>query len=276
VMVSISCFGHIGPYAERPGSGTIGEGFAGLTHLMGLQDGPPMLPSLALGDTLGAMNAVIGTMMALYWRDGTAGASPRGGGRRGRGQQVDATLYEPVLFAISQAAARWKPGASPRRMGSRLPPSAVRNVYGTRDGGFVVISASTQRHVVDLVKLAGGTEQDANFTDADPLVARWIAGIDQGDLLARLIEARIPVAPVNDIDALLGDPHIAARESIVRMDDPELGPLALVQPSPRLGTTPGAIRWVGPKLGEHNDDIYGGLLKLDAGRQAAMKRERLI
>lgn len=233
VMLSVSCFGATGPYSDRPGSGTIGEGFGGLTHLMGQGDGPPMLPSVALGDAVGAMNAVIGVLSALYWRD-------RNGGQ---GQQVDASLFEPILQIVAHAAQRWEPGHSPERCGSRLP-GVLRNVFRTADARFVAISASTARHQADLVALAAGHAG----ADEDARVAAWIATLAQDDVIGRLVAARIPVTPVNSIDDLLADPHVRQRASLVHVSDEALGELALAAPSPRLSHTPGRIGEVNPPL----------------------------
>ncbi|MGF7150222.1 formyl-CoA transferase [Sphingomonas zeicaulis] len=238
IMLSISCFGASGPYADRPGSGTIGEGFGGLTWLMGEADGPPMLPSVALGDAVGAMSAVIGTLAAVYNRE-----------RNGRGQQVDASLYEPVLQIVAHAAQHWTPGRPPRRCGSRLP-GVLRNVYRTADGRFVAISASTARHQADLVALAGGEG------DEDARVARWIAGQAQMALIDLLAARRIPVAAVNDLDSLLDDPHVSERGSLVRVSHESLGDLALAAPTPRLSRTPGRIGEVNPPLERDVDAVW--------------------
>lgn len=238
VMLSVSCFGGTGPYKDRPGSGTIGEGFGGLSWLMGEADGPPMLPSVALGDAVGAMSAVIGTLAALYWRD-----------RNGRGQQVDASLYEPILQIVAHAAQRWTPGDSPGRCGSRLP-GVLRNIYRTLDGRFVAISASTARHQADLVALAGGEG------DEDARVAGWIATKAQADVVAELVARRIPITPVNSLDELLADPHVRERGSLVHVESATLGDLALAAPTPRLSATPGHIGDIDPPLG--ND--HAGLL----------------
>ncbi|KEQ54425.1 CaiB/BaiF CoA transferase family protein [Sphingobium chlorophenolicum] len=238
VMLSVSCFGGTGPYRDRPGSGTIGEGFGGLTALMGTSNGPPMLPSVALGDAVGAMSAVIGTLSALYWRD-----------RNGQGQQVDASLYEPILQIVAHAAQRWEPGRSPERCGSRLP-GVLRNVYRTADGRYVAISASTARHAADLVALAGG-EGD----DQDARVAAWIATVPQAALVEQLAVRRIPVTPVNSIDDMLADPHVRSRGSLVHVADEVLGDLALAAPTPRLSATPGRIGDVNPPLGTDADAV---------------------
>jgi len=238
VMLSVSCFGGDGPYSDRPGSGTIGEGFGGLTWLMGEADGPPTLPSVALGDAVGAMSAVIGVLSALYRRD-----------RDGQGQQVDASLYEPILQIVAHAAQRWSPGDPPMRCGSRLP-GVLRNVYATADGKFVALSASTARHHADLVELAGG-----DGGDDDSRVAHWMGTQSQAEIIASLVDRRIPITPVNDLDELLADPHVRARDSLVHMENDELGDLALAAPTPRLSRTPGSIGEVNPPLARDVDRL---------------------
>lgn len=244
VVVSVSCFGQTGPYAGRPGSGTIGEGFGGLTHLTGAADGPPTLPSVALGDALGAMHAVIGTMMALYARDH----------HTGRGQQVDVSLYEPVLAAVAQSFQYWQPGTShPTRNGSQMPQGApgLRNVFAARDG-HVVISASTKRHADDLAVMAEKGDDEA----LDDAVSRWIGGQDVAPLVERLIAARIPVSPTNDLDALLRDPQVIARKSLFKGRADGIGDVVLASPSPHLSETPGRIGKTGPLAELSCDGLY--------------------
>jgi len=245
VMLSVSCFGATGPYRDRPGSGTIGEGFGGLTELMGQSDGPPMLPSVALGDAVGAMGAVIGTLSALYWRE-----------RSGRGQQVDASLYEPILQIVAHAAQRWTPGQSPERCGSRLP-GVLRNIYRTADDRHVAISASTVRHTADLIRLAGGAGDDQ-----DARVAAWTATVPHAALIEALVAARIPVTPVNSIDDLLADAHVQERGSLIHVASEVLGDLALAAPTPRLSATPGRMGEVNPPLGA---DVDAALARWNAG-----------
>lgn len=241
VMVSVSCFGQTGPYAGRPGSGTIGEGFGGLTGLTGRPEDVPMLSSVALGDAIGAMNAAMGTVAALYWRDL----------RGGSGQEIDVSLFEPILMAISGACADWLPGNSPQRKGGRLG-GGIRNAYRTADGGHVVISASTPRHAAELAQLAGAEAG----TDPDVAVAAWMARHSQAEVLDILVAKRLPVAPVNDIDAMLADPQVIARGSLLRTEV-NGRPAVLPAPHPKLFESPGSIRSTGAALGEHNAEILG-------------------
>jgi crotonobetainyl-CoA:carnitine CoA-transferase CaiB-like acyl-CoA transferase len=242
IMLSVSCFGASGPYAERPGSGTIGEAFGGLTHLTGEADGPPVLTSTALGDAVGAMSAAMGVLTALYWRE-----------RSGRGQHIDASLYEPILHLVAHAASRWRPGEAPIRNGSQLP-GVLRNVFLTADGRHVALSCSTPRHQADLAALAGAPAQ-ASLDEADYAVALWIQQRSQQVVIAELTARRLPVTPVNSLEQLLADPQVCERASLLRLDDPQLGAIVLAAPTPRLSATPGRIGTTDPGLGAHTASV---------------------
>jgi crotonobetainyl-CoA:carnitine CoA-transferase CaiB-like acyl-CoA transferase len=258
VMVSVSCYGATGPYRDRPGAGTLAEAFGGLTHMIGEADGPPMLPSIALGDTVTAMAGVIGTLAACYHRD--AG----GGG----GQHVDVSMYEPILHLLAGTIVAYDPnGETPRRTGSRVPGGVPRNVYRTRDAHWLVVSGTTDAQVARLLPLIGrDTRADrsrfgrsaarlAAADELDGLVADWIAARDRNDVLEALLGARIPAAPVNDLADILDDPHVSERSSLVRVHDDDLGSLTMPAPTPRLGATPARVRATGPQLGAHNDEV---------------------
>src|SRR5262249_30220759 len=146
VMVSVSCYGATGPYRDRPGAGTLAEAFGGLTHMIGEADGPPMLPSVALGDTVTAMAGVIGALAACYHRDIGDG----------RGRRADVSRHDPVLQLRGGTIAAYDPtGEPPRRTGSRVPGGAPRNVYRTRDGEWVAVSGTTDAQVARLLPLLG-------------------------------------------------------------------------------------------------------------------------
>jgi crotonobetainyl-CoA:carnitine CoA-transferase CaiB-like acyl-CoA transferase len=282
VVTSISCYGRTGPYADRPGAGTLAEAFAGFAHMNGEAAGPPMVPSLPLGDTLTGLSGVIGTMMALYARD-------RAGVGSGRGQHVDATMVEPILQLLALPMANFEgEGRGPRRMGSRVAGGVPRNLYRASDGDYLALSGTTDAQVGRILALLGrDAESDrarfgtsvarlAAADELDGLVADWIAARPRDEALARFHEIRIPVAPVNDLAALLDDPHLRARASVTTLADPRLGDVRLFAPSPRLGETPGRHRHLGPALGAHNTEVLGDWLGLDAAAVAALERDAAI
>ena len=241
-----------------------------------------MVPSIPLGDTLSGFSGVIGTMMALYARDREAGGS-------GRGQHVDVTMVEPILQLLALPLINYEgEGPGPKRMGSRISGGVPRNLYRASDGDWMALSGTTDAQVGRILTLIGHDtpeEQQKFGTSAarlavadelDAYVAGWIAGRSRGEALEAFHGIRIPVAEVNDLPGLLQDPHLRERASVTTLDDPDLGPLAFVTPSPRLGETPGRHRHTGPKLGEHNLEVYGEWLGIDADRVAALARDKAI
>jgi crotonobetainyl-CoA:carnitine CoA-transferase CaiB-like acyl-CoA transferase len=261
VAVSVTCYGTDGPYAARPGAGTLAEAFAGLTALTGEADGPPMLSSVPIGDMLTGIVGALGTVVAAFHQRAT-----------GEGQHVDVSMYEPVLQLLASTVAGWDATAAPppRRNGSRVPGGVPRNVYRTSDGEWVAVSGTTDAQVARLLPLLGRDDDAsrARFAtsaarlpaadELDALVAAWVASRDRDGVLAALQAARIPAAPVNDLRALRADPHVTARHDFVALDDARM----FVAPAPRLSGTPGEIRAEGPGRGEHNDAVYGELLAL--------------
>ncbi len=254
VVTSISCYGRTGPRAERPGAGTLAEAFAGFAHLNGEAQGSPMVPSLPLGDTLVGLSGVIGTLLALYARDRAPGGS-------GVGQHVDVSMVEPVLQLLALPLASWAPGTPPpARSGSRVAGGVPRNLYRAADGDYLALSGTTDAQVARILGLLGrdGPEDRARFgtsaarleaaDELDGLVADWIAARSRDEALAAFDAIRIPVAPVNDLAAILDDPQIRARAAVTTLEDPHCGELQLVSPAPRLEGTPGVHRHTGPAL----------------------------
>jgi crotonobetainyl-CoA:carnitine CoA-transferase CaiB-like acyl-CoA transferase len=279
VVVSVSTYGRTGPYADRTGAGTLAEAFGGLTYMTGEGDGPPMLPSIPLGDTLCALSGVIGTLAACYHRDVVGGG----------GQHVDVTMYEPILQLIAPTIAGYDPGGPvPTRTGSRVPGGVPRNVYRTADGHWIVVSGTTDAQVSRILALIGQDTPEtvarfgrsesrlAHGDELDALVAGWVGRKSRDRALELLLEVRIPAAPVNDVPSILGDPHVTARADIVTLPDDAVGSVLVVGPVPRLSATPGTIRTPGPPIGAHNREVYGELLGLDDGDLAELAREGVV
>ena len=234
VVVTVSCFGTDGPWADRPGNGSLAEAFAGLTHLTGDAEGPPLLPSVALGDSLVAMAGALGALAACWSRDVNGGA----------GQHVDVTMYEPIISLLGPAVAAWDPaGAPPARTGSRVPGGVPRNVYQGGDGRFLVLSATTDPQVARVLELLGLPRNDERFAtsparlrhadELDGLVADWIAERPRDEALAAFDAARLPAVPVQDLAELAAHPQVRARRSLDELDGVMVpGPIAALRGTP--------------------------------------------
>jgi len=279
IVVSVSTYGRSGPYSERTGAGTLAEAYGGLTFMTGEADGPPMLPSLPLGDTLCALSGVIGTLTACYHRDVVGGP----------GQHVDVSMYEPILQLIGPTIAAYESGGEvPMRTGSRVPGGVPRNVYRTADDHWIVVSGTTDAQVARVLALMGedtsenvarfGRSEDRlkNGDELDAMVARWVGSQSRQDALDLLLGVRVPAAPVNDVPSILSDPHIIARGNVVTLPDDEVGSVDVVPAVPQLSVTPGTIRTPAPKLGADNAEVYAQLLGLGADELAELSAKGVV
>ena len=268
VLLRVSGFGQTGPNAHRPGFGTLAEAYAGFAHINGAADGPPQLPGFGLADsTTGLMGAYL-ALVALNARQVNGG----------RGQVIDLAIYETLFTLLGPQVVDFDQlGKVQQRNGSRLPFTAPRNTYRTRDKCWVSIAGSAQSIFVrilaalEIPKLV----EDPRFADnrsrltyakeLDIELQMAIEGFDLAELLRRFDEHDAAVAPVNDISQIFADAHFQARENITAVDDAELGgPLRMQNVAGKLSATPGSVRWAGPRVGEHNREILVDRLGLDA------------
>ena len=278
VWVRVSGFGQTGPYRERGGYATIAEGFSGLASFTGFPDRGPMVSAFPLGDYLAGIFGAFGAMVALHDR-----------GRTGAGQVVDVSLYEPFLRIIESVVVRYdQTGQSKPRLGNQMEEDVPRNVYATRDGGYIAVSCGSQRIFENLLDAIGRTDlkRDPRFAtmadrvahrDAiDAIVLDWMADQDTGPALAALERHQVVAGQIMDIASVLDDPHVRAREAIVALMDTELGAVRMPAPVPRLSATPGSIRWAGCRTGEHNGMVFGDLLGLSAEKVERLARAGVI
>lgn len=260
VVVRISDFGQTGPYAERPGFGSLIEAMSGFAAKNGFADKPPALPNLALADMVAGISGAFATVMALRVAEQPGGL----------GQIVDLSLLEPLHATLGPDAAIHRlTGRSPSRSGNRVSITAPRNVYPTRDGQWIALSASTQGMAARLFSAIGREDMitDPRFATnsarldnveaVDAIIAAFMAERDLAETLAFFEKARVTVGPVYDPAGFAGDPHVIGRGVLVEIDDPEVGLIPMHAPFPRLSRTPGRIRTLAPALGQDEADVRG-------------------
>jgi len=256
VIVRISGWGKSGPYAGRPGFGTLVEAFSGFAEKNGFPDKPPALPNLGLADMVAGMSGAFATLAAL--REAEVNGGP--------GQVVDLSLLEPMLGILGPDAAIYQhTGQLPKRMGNRAETAAPRNAFLCSDGKWMVMSGSTQRMAQRILAAIGkpALAQDARFSsnaarlehvdELDGLIGEFVKARTLEANLAHFGAHDVTVGPVLSVDQLMRDPHIIERQSLVDVADPELGPVTMHNVFPRLSKTPGRIRTLGPALGQHQE-----------------------
>jgi succinyl-CoA---D-citramalate CoA-transferase len=277
VITRVTGYGQTGPYAARAGFGSIGEAMGGIRYVTGDPGRPPSRAGISLGDELAGTFAALGTLVALHARQ-----------RTGRGQVVDAALYEAVLAMMESLIPEWEiAGYQRERTGAVLPNVAPSNVYPTSDGS-VLIAANQDAIFRRLAAVMGRPEladderyathsaRGAHADELDALISDWSRDRQAGPLLETLHAAGIPAGLIYRARDMLADPHFRAREAIIRLVHPEFGDLPMQNVFPRLSDTPGRARAVGPELGQHNTDVYQGLLGLAAKETAALAADGII
>ena len=269
ILVRVSGYGQSGPYSQRAGYGGIGEAMGGLRYIVGEPDRPPARVGISIGDSLAAVHACMGTLAALHHRE-----------RTGLGQIVDAAIYESVLNMMESLVTEFDQLGHVRgRSGPILPRIAPSNVYPTRDG-IVMIGANQDTVFARFCEAmqAPALATDARYRDhtarglnqreLDETIAQWTATLDTRSLLALLEKHGVPSGLIYRASDMLDDPHFRARNAIVTTPHPHFGSLRMQNVAPRLSRTPGSIRTPAPELGQHNSEIYEGLLGLDAATLA--------
>jgi crotonobetainyl-CoA:carnitine CoA-transferase CaiB-like acyl-CoA transferase len=261
VLARVSGFGQTGPYARRPGFGTLAEAMSGFAALNGEPDGPPLLPPLALADSVAALATAFAILVALRAREQT-----------GRGQVVDTSLVEPLMALLGPHISAYDLlGELQARTGNRSNHNAPRNVYRTADGSWVAVSASATSIAERVLRLVGredlirepwfatGAGRAAHVEEIDEAVAAWIGTRTRGDVLAAFEAAEAAIAPIYDARDILADPQLAALEAIVTVPDHELGAIKMTNVISRLSETPGRIGRTGAPHGADTVEVLGEL-----------------
>lgn len=279
VMVRVSGYGQGGPYRDRPGYGTIAEAITGVPSFTGFPDKPPTLSAWPLADSVAAVFAALGAMFAIHYRDV----------HKGEGQVVDVSLYEPLFRLVeSQVIGFDQLGIVKQRMGNRMAEDSPRNTYETADGEWIAISASSQRTFERLARAIGRPQivDDPRFKDnpsrvdhadeLDEVLSAWFSPRSFAEAMTILEEHDVVAGPIYDVRRIFADPHFAAREDIVAIEDPDLGIIRMQNVAPRLSKTPGQVVHGGLSLGHHNREVYAELLSLSEGELKGLQQQGVI
>ena len=263
VITRISGWGQSGPYSNKPGFGTLVEGYSGFASMNGFADREPVLPPMFLGDMTTGLYGSSATMMAL-WNVRV---------RNGVGQVIDLSLFEPTLSILGPQAANFKfTGTIKPRTGSRSSTTAPRNAYATSDGKWVCVSTSTETMAKRMFSAIGHEEVNADprysnargrlqhVEEIDRIVGSFIGGKTLAENLAFFRAAEVTAGPVNDASQLMEDDYISERECLVDVEDQTLGEVPMHNITPRLSGTPGGFRVPAPRIGQHSRELLEPLL----------------
>ena len=279
LLARVTGFGQFGPYSRRPGFGTLAESMSGFAQITGEPNGPPTLPPFGLADGITAQAAANAILLALYHRDV----------HDGPGQVIDLAIIEPILTILGpQPIVYDQLGIVQARTGNRSVNNAPRNTYRTADDRWVAVSTSAQSiaervmhlvghpEVIDEPWFAAGSERAKHADELDSYVGGWIAQHDLETVVKAFEEAQAAIAPIYNIEQIFDDPQYRALESIVSVDDPELGSVRMQNVMFRMSETPGRIQWAGRGLGQDNQAVYGGALGLSDDEIIALQEKGVI
>ncbi|MEV3991822.1 CoA transferase [Streptomyces sp. NPDC049837] len=274
VLARVTGFGQYGPYARRPGFGTLAEAMSGFAAITGEPDGPPTLPPFGLADSIAALATAYAVMTALHARTAT-----------GHGQVVDMAIIEPILTVLGPQPLWYDQlGYVQPRTGNRSRNNAPRNTYRTADGTWLAVSTSAQSIAERVMRLVGrpdliaepwfaeGTTRAQHADVLDEAVGSWIARHTREEAMAAFEKAEAAIAPIYDIRDVMADPQYQALDTVTEVPDPELGPIRMQNVLFRLSETPGAIRWAGRPHGADTDAVLTEL-GLSQAEIAALRSE---
>jgi formyl-CoA transferase len=280
VLARVSGYGQDGPYRDKAGFGTPAAAMGGLTYITGYPDRPPIGVPIALADYLAGLFGALGTTMALLERERSSDH---------RGQWLDVSLYESVFRLLEAVVPAYgKNGQVRERRGNRTGQSSPIGSYRTADDRYMVLSVSTDRVWLRMTEAMGHPEwaadprfltnpdRTAHADEVDAVVGCWFAEHTAEEAQRVLDAAGVPVSPIYSIADIFGDPQYRARRDIIEVQDPEVGAVPMPAILPRFARTPGEVRFPGPRLGEHNAAVYGGLLGLDEAELEALRRDGVV
>ncbi len=283
IWFRLTGYGQTGPYKDRPGFARIAHAFGGLTYLSGFPGEIPVTPgSTSLGDYISGLFGVIGIMMALRYRDAT-----------GQGQIIDLGLFESVFRMLDDIAPRYARANTIREPeGAGTVNACPHGHFPTSDSKWVAIACTTDKmfkRLCQAMDKSGGTIGNdffktfanqsirlANSEKVIEIVNKWTGSLDRDALMEVCVEFEVPIGSINTIADIFDDPQFKARGVMTAINLEDLGEIVVPSPLPKLSKTPGKIKTLGPRLGEHNVEIYETLLGVSNSRLTHLRKKGVI
>jgi len=262
IVVRVSGYGQTGPYRGKAGFGTPATAFSGFAYITGYPDRAPVLPQISLADYVTGMFAALGAVAALYHRDALGGEA----------QEVDAALYESMFRMLETVVTQYdRLGVIKERSGNELGASVPAGMFSSRDGKWMALTTSTDRTFRRLATLMGRADMvdDPRYAtnrarvrarkEVHGAVAEWFASLSAEEIQRLCDENGVPVSVAYNAADIFEDPQYAARDMLVEVEHPTFGTITVPGVVPKFSKTEGSVRGVGPTLGQHNVEVYGGL-----------------
>ena len=285
VIAHISGFGQDGPYRDRAAFGVIGEAIGGLRHLTnhppGVSDLPPVRTGISIGDSLAGLYTAFGIMAALWQRDRVSGDR--------QGRTLDVALTDAVLSLMEGMLPEYGAlGAVRQPTGSAIPTAAPSNAYPTADGKWILIAANSDPLFARLAALIGQPDlaRDPRFVgnrtrvqnaaELDRMIGAWTSQLGVAEVDRCLTEADIPCTQVYTAAECAADPQFRHRGMVREVEDPQLGQVLHAGIVPHVPETPGVIRWPGPPVGAHTEEVLGEILGLQSTQLETLRQEGVI
>ncbi|MCR4509012.1 CoA transferase [Pseudomonas sp. 32.2.56] len=278
VMVRLSGFGQTGPMKDQPGFGAVGESMGGLRYITGFEDRPPVRTGISIGDSIAALWGVIGALMALRHREVNGGS----------GQVVDVALYEAIFAMMESMVPEFDVfGFIRERTGNIMPGITPSSIHTSADGKHIQIGANGdaifkrfmqaigRQDLADDATLASNDGRDARRDELYGVIDRWVGTLPLEHVLATLNQADVPASRIFSAEDMFHDPQFLAREMLLAAKLPDGKAFKMPGIVPKLSDTPGAVEWVGPTLGEHNQAVLLALGYSEA-QIAELKRQGAI
>ena len=277
IMIRVTGFGQTGPYSSQAGYGSIGEAMGGLRNVVGDPDKPPSRMGVSIGDALAATFGALGGLCAVHARETT-----------GRGQIVDSAIYEAVFAMMESLIPEYqKAGYIRERTGSILPNVAPANAYTTKDGEYLIAAnqdtvfkrlaeAMGRPELAEDERYATHSNRGKHQQELDDMISEWTKTLTSGELRELMNKHGVPNGKIFTAPDMLEDEHFKARNAIISLMHPTFEEIKMQNVFPKLSETPGKAKWCGPELGEHNKEIYSGLLDMDADRLKELEEKGVI